>query len=62
MGDEKKLKTVIHVRVTAPVELAEKASQLVADALESVFELIERTDPRPIMGDDKNVKIYVTVR
>lgn len=60
--DEKKRKPVIHVRVMAPIELAERVADELALYLEERYELLERSDPLPVLGYERKAKVYITIR
>lgn len=57
-----KPRPVVHIRVMAPEEMAKAISEVVAKNLCGPYELIEFSGPRPIFGDDDNVKYFLTVR
>lgn len=58
----RKLKPLVHMRITGQEEMLKTVADRVVKSLEPHFELIEVTEPKPILNDDVNLKVYITVR
>lgn len=56
------LKPVVHMRITGQEEMLKTVADLVVKSLGTHYELIEVTDPKPILNEEVNMKIYITVR
>jgi hypothetical protein len=50
------------MRITGQEDMLKTVADQVVKSLEPHFELIEVTEPKPILNDDVNLKVYITVR